>query len=152
MTFAHLVDLAVNFLFAGDDGEIGDGGHGAEIDVHVGTEHVLINEREVVGVVEIDLRLAFHGHGLKDELDVVVFEELVNLLVNHTVDFHHEDVLTVHLLDDAHGGVALAEAGDGHLAALFLQRFIDIFSVICFLDFNGEFLDLAGNVFVLDIH
>ena len=152
MTLAELVDLTLNLLLTGDDGEVGDGGHGAEIDGHLGTGDVLIDEREVVGVIEVDLGLPFHGHGLEEELDVVVLEVLINLLVDEFVNFEQKDVLAVHLLDDAHGGVADAEAGDGHLAAFFLQRLLDIFGVVLFLDFNGEFLDLAGNVFVLNIH
>ena len=119
MALAELVDLTLDLLLAGDDGEVGDSGHGRQINVDFGTEDVFIDEREIVGIVEIDFGLAFHRHGLEDVLDVIVLEVFVNLFVDKTVDFHHEDVFAVHLLDDAHGGVAFAETGDGNFAALF---------------------------------
>ena len=120
VAFAQLVLLAVDFLLAGDDGEVHDGGQGFVVDIDLGPERIFVSEGEIVGVVEIDFGFPFHGHGLEDVLHVVVLEVLVNLFVDDTVDFHHEDVFAVHFLDDAHGGVSFAEAGDGHFATLFL--------------------------------
>ena len=152
MTLAKLIDIVGDFLFARNYGEVRDGGHCLVIEFHLGTESVFIRENEILSLVKVHFGLAFNGHGFKDIFHVIVLEEFLNLLIDKTVHFHHQDVFTVHFVDDTHGGVALAEAGDGNSLTLFLQRFIHVFSIICFLDFDNQFLHLTRNIFMLNIH